>query len=56
MVRTSVVVSSDLLLVLGLGVHDDLGRKGEEDVLEEVDGEVEGRKVVSVLEHLENIA
>lgn len=55
MVRTSVVVSSDLLLVLGLRVHDDLGCEGEEDVLEEVEGKVEGRKVVSVLEHLEHI-
>jgi hypothetical protein len=49
-------VSSDLLLVLRLGVHDDLGREGEEDVSEQVEREVEGREVVSVLENLEHIA
>lgn len=46
---TSVVVLPDLAQVLVLGVHGDLGEEGEKDVAEEVRGEVEGDKVVSVL-------
>lgn len=33
-VVSPVVVASDLLLILGLGVEDDLGGEGEEDVVE----------------------
>jgi hypothetical protein len=54
--RLTVVVASDLLLVLGLGVHDDLRREAEEDIVEEVGREVERDKVVSVLEDLKDIA
>lgn len=52
---TSVVVLPDLAQVLVLGMHGDLGEEGEKDVAEEVRGEVEGDKVVSVLEDLEDI-
>ena len=37
-------------------MHDDLGREGEEDVFEEIQGEVEASEVVSVLEDLEDVA
>jgi len=49
-------VTSNLLHILRLRVHDDLGSKGEEDVFEEIQGEVEASEVVSVLEDLEDVA
>lgn len=54
-VITPVVVLSDLLLILGLGVENDLGNHGEEEKLEQRPGEVEGHEVMSVLEDLKSI-
>lgn len=54
--RTSVVVTSNLLHILRLGVHDDLGSEGEEHVFEEIQGKVEASEIVSVLEDLEDVA
>lgn len=55
-VVASVVVLSDLLLVLVLGVEDDLGNHGQQEELEQTPGEVEGHEVVSVLENVERVA
>lgn len=55
-VVTSVVVLSHLLLILVLGVEDDLGNHGQQEELEQTPGEVEGHKVVSVLENVQSIA
>ena len=55
-VVTAVVVVADLVLVLVLRVHDDLGEEVAEDVAEELVGELEGRELLPVLERLQDVA
>ncbi len=55
MTRT-VVVAADLLLILALGVHDDLGQHLCEDVVEELGGEDHLCPIVTGFENVEDIA
>lgn len=55
-VVAAVVVGADLLLVLGLGVEDDVDEEGEDDELEQVNGEGEVGPVVTVLQDLQDVA
>lgn len=54
-VRT-IVVTTDLLLVLVLGVNDDLWDEVEEDVFEEGGGKVEFSPVVALFHDVEDVA
>lgn len=54
-VVAAVVVRTDLLLVLGLGVEDDVDEEGEDDELEQVHGEGEVGPVVAVLQDLQDV-
>ena len=47
---------ADLLLVLGLGVDDDFGKKLGEDVFEELGSENHLGPIVTGLENVKNIA
>jgi len=52
----TVVVITDLLLVLGGRVHDDFGDEIEEDVFEEFGGHMERSPVMTGLHNLQHIA
>ncbi len=56
MVISAVVVRPDLILVLVLGVEDDVRRKSKEDVAEEIPGEAEVGPVVSILHNIKAVA
>lgn len=55
-VITAVVVVTDLLLILGAGVHDDLRNHASQEEPDQAKSEAEARPVVAVLENLEAVA
>lgn len=55
-VVTSVVVGTDLLLILGLGVEKHIDEEGADDELEQVPGEGEAGPVVAVFQDLKHVA
>lgn len=55
MIIARVVVGADLLHVLLLAVEEDIGEKGEDDELEQVQGEAKVGPVVAVLEDVEDV-
>lgn len=54
-VVSSVVVVTDLVLVLALGVEDDIGNEVEKNVAEVVHSELEARPVVALLHNIEDV-
>lgn len=55
-VVAGVVVGTDLFHVLVLGMEEDVDKEGEDDELEEVEGEAKVGPVVAVLKDVENVA
>lgn len=55
MVVTAVVVGADLLLILGLGVEQDIDEEGEDNELEQLPGKGEGRPIVPVFHDVEHV-
>ena len=56
MMLHTIIVTTDLLLVLALRVDDDLGKKDGKHVFEELEGEVHFCPVMTLFENLKNVA
>lgn len=52
---TAIVVGANLLLILSLGVEDNIHEEGEDDELEQLRGEGEVGPIVTVLKNLEKV-
>ena len=52
----TIIVATDLLLILALRMNDDLGNKDGKHVFEELQGEAHFCPVMTLLENLKNVA